>query len=481
MPLRRDRNALVFGVVLATASSLTAVAVSHPDAFERSPMETLLEEVGTAGATAWDLPVTRNERVDQWIHFLSDGNASRTRLWLERSGRYEPMIRQQLRERGMPEDLVYLAFIESGFSPKAYSRAAASGMWQFIEETGKRYGLDVNPYVDERRDPLDATRAALDYLQALHDRFGSWYLAAAAYNTGEGRVERILKQHADGKTGSDDLFWQIAQFLPEETRNYVPLMLAAGHISKSPEKYGFGSIAYQPPIEFDTVWVPTQSSLELVAKAADVKRETVQDLNPHLVKGVTPPGRAYPVRIPRDTRYTFARNFAALIREQKQEEQARLVLAKIEEERPAKGKHHTIRRGETLTHIARQYDVSVASLVSANSGISARKLLPGKSLTIPGSRVARATSTTSRAAKAVPVKTSTKVIRLASTTTSRAASSKPAATSAKLAKTRTHSVRSGENLTTIAAQYDLTVKRLQSLNRLGSRSRIYPGQKLRIG
>src|SRR5262245_47163490 len=161
MSAKRERKALMVGIVLATVSSLTAVAVSRPDTVEMAPMEDLLEHGAAVEASSWDLPVTRNERVDKWIGFLSKGNASKTRLWLERSGRYEPMIRAQLRERGMPEDLVYLAFIESGFSPRAYSRAAASGMWQFMEETGKNYGLEVNSYVDERRDPFDATRAAL--------------------------------------------------------------------------------------------------------------------------------------------------------------------------------------------------------------------------------------------------------------------------------------------------------------------------------
>ena len=453
MSLRRDRNALVLGVVLATVSSLTAVAVKQPDEAERAPMETVLEShsASVKTASAWDLPVTRNERVDKWIKYLSDGNADKTRLWLERSGRYEPMIREQLRARGMPEDLVYLAFIESGFSPRAYSRAAASGMWQFIAETGRDYGLEVNSYVDERRDPIDATRAALDYLQELHDRFGSWYLAAAAYNSGENRIVRILKQHAGGRTGSDELFWRIAKYLPEETRNYVPLMLAAGHISKSPQQFGFDSIAYQDPLAFDTVWVSTQSSLDLIAQAANVESEAVRDLNPHLVKGVTPPGRAYPVRIPRDTRFTFAHNFATLLRREMQAEKARLAVAKLE------GKRHTIRRGETLNRIAQRYDVSVASLVSANSGISARGLQPGKVLTIPGSTKAAASAQKSAAV----VKKTT--------------SAAPRKTASVV-----HRVRRGENLSTIAERYDTSITRIRSLNGLGRRSRIYPGQKLRI-
>jgi peptidoglycan lytic transglycosylase D len=453
MSTKRERKALMVGIALTTVSSLTAVAVSHPDAVERVPMETVLEERSAVEASAWDLPVTRNERVEKWISFLSNGNADKTRLWLERSGRYEPMIRAQLRQRGMPEDLVYLAFIESGFSPRAYSRAAASGIWQFIEETGKNYGLEVNSYVDERRDPFDATRAALDYLQELYNRFGSWYLAAAAYNSGENRVERILRQRAGGRKGSDDLFWRIAQYLPEETRNYVPLMLAAGHISKNPGQYGFKDVAYHTPIEFDTAWVTTQTSLELIARAADVDKEAVTELNPHLVRGITPPGRAYAVRIPPETRFTFAQNFPALFRQELQAEKTRVAMAKLE------GRRHTIRRGETLLKIASRYDVSVSSLLSVNTGVSARQLQPGKVLTIPraGGKTALASATTSAS--------KTKVASATRTSSGR----------------RVHRVRSGENLSTIAERYDTSVKRLQSLNGLGRRSRIHPGQRLRVG
>jgi membrane-bound lytic murein transglycosylase D len=465
MSTNRERKALMVGIALATVSSLTAVAVSHPDAVEPVPMEAVLEAHSAVEASAWDLPVTRNERVEKWIRFLSNGNSDNTRLWLERSGRYEPMIRAQLRDRGMPEDLVYLAFIESGFSPRAYSRAAASGIWQFIEETGERYGLEVNSYIDERRDPFDATRAALDYLQELYNHFGSWYLAAAAYNSGENRVDRILRQRAGGRKGSDELFWRIAQYLPEETRNYVPLMLAAGHISKNPAQYGFKDVAYHTPIEFDTAWVTTQTSLELIARAAGVDKEAVRELNPHLVRGVTPPGRAYAVRIPPDTRFTFAQNFPALCRQELEAEKTRVAMAKLE------GRRHTIRRGETLTKIASRYDVSVSSLLSANNGISARQLRPGKVLTIPR------TGGKTTVASAAPTSTKTKVASAATTVSKTKVASSARSSSAR----RVHRVRSGENLSTIAERYDTNVKRLQSMNGLGRRSRIYPGQKLRVG
>jgi len=257
----------------------------------------------------WDLPVERNDRVDFFIEFLMGKNRDKTKEWLQRLGKYAPYLRQELRARNMPEDLVFLAFIESGLNPNAYSRADAAGLWQFIAETGRRYGLEVSEYVDERRDPIKATRAALDYLGDLHDRFGSWYLAAAAYNTGENRVERILGEKAGGRKGDEALYWQISSAIPRETRDYVPLMLAAGHIGKDPAKYGFTDLRYEDPLSFDVVRVPANTPLADVARAAGVDEETIYDLNPHLVKKRTPPDRDWNVRVPVGTAETVAANF----------------------------------------------------------------------------------------------------------------------------------------------------------------------------
>src|SRR5690606_16951396 len=198
MPIRQYAWMLAAGLVVAILALVAGRGMRQAETqVEVPPVEELLPQAGAApevdAGVRWDLTMTRNDRVEYWIRFLRTRNRDRTRLWLERSGRYAPMIRRELRARNMPEDLVYLALIESGFSPRAYSRAHAVGIWQFIAGTGRRYGLEISPYVDERRDPIAATRAALDYLQDLYGRFGSWYLAAAAYNTGENRVERILR------------------------------------------------------------------------------------------------------------------------------------------------------------------------------------------------------------------------------------------------------------------------------------------------
>ncbi|MEP6551570.1 MAG: lytic transglycosylase domain-containing protein, partial [Gemmatimonadales bacterium] len=193
-----------------------------------------------SSSAGWDLPNLDNARVTSWIKlFTGPGARSSFAIWLDRMAKYEPMISAKLAERSMPQDLIYLAMIESGFNPKAQSPAKAGGLWQFISETGKRYGLTVNKRVDERNHPEKATDAALSYLSDLHDRFGSWYLAAAAYNTGENRVARIMLQVTGQEKGTDADYYRISSRLPKETQDYVPKMIAAGRISKEPAKYGF--------------------------------------------------------------------------------------------------------------------------------------------------------------------------------------------------------------------------------------------------
>lgn len=430
---------------LVTSVSLTAawsIGRGRSDV-EEAPVEVLLEsrEAEKVEAAVWDLPVTRNESVEVWIGFLKGHNADKTKLWLERQGKYGPMIRAELRRRQMPEDLLYLALIESGFSPKAYSKAAASGLWQFIAETGRRYGLEVSPEVDERRDPIRSTAAALDYLQDLYDRFGSWYLAAAAYNTGENRVDRILRERAGGARGDDALFWKIAPYLPRETRDYVPLMLAAGHIAKEPEKYGFEDLEYHSPLDFATVWVPGSTELEVVAKASGVETSVVTDLNPHLTRGRTPTSRAYGVRVPTESRAAFEAQFPALYRE------SRLARAREAKKPAPKVAHatHRVRSGETFTHIARRYGISVSALRSANSNVSPRRLLVGQTLRLP-------------AAVSVAVTKSKTAVAVAS---------------------RQHTVRRGESLSVIARRYGTTVLKIRNWNNLRG-SRIFAGQRLRI-
>jgi hypothetical protein len=256
------------------------------------------EQVAAEDGVSWDLHVSDHERIDFFVEFLMGRNHDKTRTWLERIGKYGPMIQNELRERGMPEDLLYLAMIESGLDPTAYSKAHASGMWQFIAETGQRYGLEVSRYVDERRDPVKSTAAGLTYLQFMYDRFGSWYLSSAGYNTGENRVGRLMRERTGSERGTDEGYWDIWDRLPRETRDYVPLMIAMGHIAKEPAKYGFHNLQYQEPLAYEEVVVPGATRMSDIARAAGTSTAVIEDLNPHFLRGQTPPDRRMTVRVP---------------------------------------------------------------------------------------------------------------------------------------------------------------------------------------
>src|SRR5262245_42442211 len=303
-----SRRAVTVGSAAAALGGLTGASTAPPPATPGEQAASGEAEVPAEFriADTWDIEATRNEEVDFFIDFLTWKNREKTKVWLERLSHYGPMIQQKLSERGMPSDLIWLATIESGLDPNAYSRADAAGLWQFIEETGKRYGLEVSEYVDERRDPVAATDAALDYLKKMNDRFGgSWYLAAAGYNTGENRVERIVNEKAGGKFGDESVYWDISKHLPSETRDYVPLMLAMGHIGKNPAQYGFNDLEPQAPYVFDELKIEPDVPLARVAEKIGVDPQVLFDLNPHLVKKQTPPDREWNVRVPQGTASKF--------------------------------------------------------------------------------------------------------------------------------------------------------------------------------
>ncbi len=442
--IQRNRT-LVTGLIALAVGLVSARVVRPP---ERTPAPT--DEYAAAAREApsdesgvrwvedrgWDLPVTYNDRVGFWIDFLKGRNSDRTRQWLERLGEWGPMIRAKLRERGMPEDLVYLAFIESGLSPNAYSKAAAAGMWQFIAETGRRYGLKVDAYVDERRDPEKATDAALDYLQDLHDEFGSWYLAAASYNTGENRVERVLRQKAGGQKGDESLFWKIDQYLPQETRDYVPLMLAAGFIGKDPVRYGFTELDYEQPFQYEEVLVPGATPLGTVAEASGADEDALRELNPQLVRGLTPPGGGYRVRVPVGGEQVFAQNFERVYSGWKSSDHVELAS-------------YTIHRGETLSHVAQRFGTTVAALRAVNEGVTPRGLQVGQEIKVPMGEDGAAVASV--------------------------------AAEHRSSDFRSYRVRRGDSLWMIAQRHNVSVGQLRAWNELGRRSVIQPGQTLKIG
>lgn len=253
----------------------------------------------------FDVPIEMNRQVRAYLVYFSTERKEIFRRYLSRSSRYLPMIKETFQEFGLPDDLAYLALIESGFSNKATSHAAAVGMWQFIRGTGVRYGLTVDSYLDERRDPEKATKAAAKYLLDLYKQFGSWYLAAASYNCGEGRVQRELNQ------SNHKNFWQLSenQCLPNETKNYVPQMIAATIIAKNPEKFGFKNVPYLPVLSYEQAKMKEPTSLKAAAAAVNVPMDEIQALNPELLRGVTPPDATnYVLKLPPRSLEMFAKN-----------------------------------------------------------------------------------------------------------------------------------------------------------------------------
>ena len=263
----------------ARASTLEAVWVAQPERMAAVPLDV-------------------NPRVERWMNAFQTTRREEFDVLLLRREIYSDMIREKLAERGMPRELMYIPMIESGLSPFAVSRVSAVGLWQFMSPTALQYGLRVDEYVDERRDPVRATDAALDYLAWLYDRFdGSWYLAAAAYNAGPGRVERILNLHADGRKGDEAIYWEILEYLPRETREYVPKMVAVTLLANDADALGFDGSGVQP-YHYENVFVPGGTTLRSVAAAVRIDPSELRALNPHLIRGVTPPDEIYDVRVP---------------------------------------------------------------------------------------------------------------------------------------------------------------------------------------
>jgi len=243
----------------------------------------------------FDLPVTYNKKVSQWISFFQSRGKNFFRDWLEKSTKYMPLLQSELKNAGLPTDLAYMVMIESGFSPHAISTASAVGPWQFIESTGKNYGLKKNSWLDERRDLKKSTQAAIRYLKDLNREFGSWYLVAASYNMGENGLRRQIKKH-----GTRD-YWELVRrgALPQETQDYVPKILAALMIAKAPNLYGFRSIDAQYPLQYETVWAPAGTDIDQLADHLGITRKAMKDLNAELILGYIPKQVAgHHIRVP---------------------------------------------------------------------------------------------------------------------------------------------------------------------------------------
>src|SRR3989441_1184299 len=460
----RDSSAVQLGTALAKAEQDSAADQSALDSLhEHSPdsLATPRTNVAVRGedvrreaedlfgrdATAtFDIDVSNfagNRRVLEYLEFFQLDARDRFEIWLSRLGRYEGMIRERLRARGLPEDLVYLTLIESGLSNTAVSRARAVGMWQFIAGTARLYGLTVDPWVDERRDPYRATGAAVNYLSDLVQRLGSVYLAAAAYNAGAGRIERgVARLPGELDTLTDHTFFQLAdrRYLRRETRDYVPKLIAAALIAKQPERYGFTDIEKLPPLLFDEVTIPDATGLDVIARLADTSVAAILELNPQFVRGITPPTREVTVRVPRGAGVTVAQRYDTL------PATARITFV-----------DHYVALGQTLSEIARRYRVTVAMIQSANPRLSARALRPGQRIIIPMSgRIVPP------AAWSIPPEPRYRRILRGS------------------AAAGTHRVRAGENASTIARLYGVSLDALLNYNGLTTGSVLRPGDILKI-
>lgn len=342
-----------------------------PLEFDGVPLETRLDGVLPYRARDELLasPVLRDpeftSRVHWWVRYYTGPARDWFPGFLTRMAWLGGTVDTALESHGFPPSLRYLPLIESGYAPQVTSGAGAVGLWQLMPPTARELGLEVTPLLDERRDLEKSTEAALRYLSRLHDEFGSWFVALAAYNTGPTRVRRILAREAPGVTPSDSLFWALRDRFAGETRDFVPKLYGAMWVASRPEAYG-----YEPPTDeplaFDVVRVPDETTLDVVARAAGVPHADVVRLNPELVRGITPPGRAVTLRVPEGRGRTFS-----------------LAYARIPPKERVSFVEHVVRTGDTLATIGARYGVRVGDIERVNPGLQPRQLTVGSRLTIP--------------------------------------------------------------------------------------------------
>jgi membrane-bound lytic murein transglycosylase D len=429
---------------LADAAVLEQLAAAHaPEGNTPLQAGDALDALASPSARLDLSTYADHDRVRYYLDFFQGPARARMAIWLTRMPVYEPMVRERFASEGLPDDLVYLGLIESGFSNVAVSRSRAVGMWQFMRGTGRWMGLRIDRWVDERRDPVKATDAAARYLALLTRQFGSHYLAAAAYNGGPGTVSRGLQRidlgggdavavegEEEGDEYSDGDFFTLAdsRYIRQETKDYVPKLIAAALIARQPTVYGFEPVPEVAPFPRDSVLVPDMTGLDVIARLAGVPTAAIQELNPHYLRMVTPPDVPSVVRLPAGTMERVTAAYASL--------PARERVA---------FRSHLVKKGETLSGIGRKYGVSVAALREANPSVRGKKgPRAGQELVIPVGSAAGWTS-----------------------------SDAPAGS-------RVHTVRSGETLSGIARKYRVTVAQLTEWNGLSRSGMIRTGQKLRL-
>ncbi|MCU0425041.1 MAG: LysM peptidoglycan-binding domain-containing protein [Candidatus Kapabacteria bacterium] len=310
------------------------------------------------------VPLPENQESLWAVEFLAVRGRRYFQKWMERTGKWFPMMRKIAREEGAPEEIIYLSMIESGLSPYATSWAKAVGLWQFIKTTGQMYGLGVDYWMDERRDPEKATRAAMRHLKDLYNELGDWHLALAAYNCGIGGVRRAISRSGLSQPN----YWDIRPYLPKETRNYVPLYIAAAKVCLNPEAYGFTNIQFEERFNYDVVQINEAVDFRVLSRCAGVSEETLQDLNPELVRQSTPPySDQYQLKIPVGTKSTFVANYEKMSKSEKHS-----------------WTMHEVTGSETLASIAKKYGISSSVIAAANDLTGKKKRISvGTMLRIP--------------------------------------------------------------------------------------------------
>ncbi len=393
------------------------------------------------------VPLPQNKYVNNHLAYLWMKRPEIMETWLQRREKYFPMMEKIFEEENVPKELMHLAMIESGLNPSARSRAAAVGMWQFIKATGAMYGLEVNWWVDERRDPVKATRAAARHLRDLYAYWKDWHLALANYNVSPRRMKWAIN-----RSGGVKDYWVIYPYLPRETRGYVPSFIATTMIASNPEQFGFQKKYDEKPFEYETVDIVGSYDLTVLADAAGIDVNTLKEYNTALLRWATPPGNtAYPLRLPVGTKANFLANF----KEVPQSKQMQVFV-------------HKVQRGESLGKIASKYGVTVRDIYESNDRLG-KFIHPGQELVVPIPMGSQARILADRPSND-PNTNSRKTYTVNSKSTN---DDQPANTVAVY-----YTVKSGDTIGHIAEWYDTSAWKIRSWNNTSNLIRV--GQKLKI-